>query len=166
MSDLDLLIRQFEEAEDASQHGRRESEQARDYYDGKQYTAAQLAELRKRKQPNVVENLIQSKIDYLCGLERQSRTDPKAYPRNAPDDDDAFAVTDALRYVANDQNLDIKRSIVFGNMMVEGYGGVEIGAEVVRGGVDPTITAIAWDRLFFDPHSCAHDFSMQAISVS
>ena len=32
-------------------------------------------------QPIVIENLIQPKIDYLCGLERQTRTDPKALPR-------------------------------------------------------------------------------------
>jgi len=159
MSDLNRLVAWFEASEQASQTARAESEQCRDYYDGKQLTDKQRRELAKRRQPTVIENLIRPKIDGLCGVERQSRTDPKGNPRTAAHEDDAFAVTDALRYVATDQNLDIKRSAVFQNMLVEGFGGVEIGAARVKGGIDPTITAITWDRLFFDPHSSQLDFS-------
>lgn len=153
------LIHKFEEAEQASQESREEAEKARDYYDGKQLTSAEIAALKKRRQPVVIENLIRPKIDYLCGLERQTRTDPKAYPRTAKHEDDANAATDALRYVADDQNLDIKRSSVFQTMLVEGIGAVEVIAKRVKEGIDPTIVLIPWDRLFFDPHSSQHDFS-------
>lgn len=159
MSDFDLLVQMFEASEEASVTARGESEQARDYYDGKQLTSKQLAELKKRRQPAVIENLIRPKIDFLRGLERQSRTDPKAYPSTISRDDDAFAATDALRFVATSTGFDVKRSGVFENMMVEGFGGVEVGHKKVRGGVDPAVTRIAWDRLFYDPHSCDHDFS-------
>ena len=159
MIELTDRIRKFEESEQASQDGRRESEKARDYYDGKQLSADELKALAARKQPQVVENLIQPKIDYLCGLERQTRTDPKAYPRTSSHEDDANAVTDALRYVADDQRVDIKRSAVFQNMLIEGFGGVEITAQRTRSGIDPKVTQISWDRLFVDPHSMQADFS-------
>lgn len=157
---LRQLIQWFESAEQASQLGRAESEQARDYYDGKQLSDDEKAALRKRKQPEIVINRIKRKIDYLRGLERQARTDPKAYARTAMHQQDADAATDALRYVKADQKIDIKRSTVFEHMLIEGFGGVEVAVQQGRNGViDPKITAIAWDRLFYDPASCAHDFS-------
>lgn len=153
------LVRDYESAEQASQTAREESARARDYYDGRQLTADQIKELKRRKQPIVIENLIRPKIDYLCGLERQTRTDPKAYPRTAQHEDDANAATDALRYVADDQDLDVKMSGVFQNMLVEGFGGFEIGHQQVRGGLDPKVTPLDWDRVFYDPHSSKPDFS-------
>lgn len=156
---LTALVQKFEASEEASRSARSEAERCRDYYDGRQLTSEQIATLKKRRQPIVIENLIRPKVDYLCGLERQTRTDPKAYPRTAAHDDDADAATDALRYVADDQNLDVKRSAVFQNMLIEGFGGVEVGARQVRGGIDPDVQLIAWDRLFVDPHSAQPDFS-------
>jgi hypothetical protein len=158
--DLNRLIQYFEASEQATQDGRAESEQARDYYDGKQLTEAEKTALRKRRQPEVVINRIKRKIDYLRGLERQSRTDPKAWPRTMQHEQDADAATDALRYVSADQNIDIKRSQVFENMLIEGFGGVEVTVtRGPKGVIDPKVTVIPWDRLFYDPHSSAHDFA-------
>lgn len=156
---LAKLVQWFEASEQASQDARAESEQARDYYDGKQLTDAERAALKKRKQPAVVINRIGRKVDNLRGLERQGRTDPKAYPRTQQHTKDAEAITDALRYVASDENVDIKRSQVFENMLIEGFGGVEVAVKRgPKGVVDPKVTVIPWDRIFYDPHSSAHDF--------
>jgi hypothetical protein len=154
-------VQQFEEAEQAANNGgRQESEKARDYFDGKQFTAAEEKALRKRKQPITPENLIKPKIEALCGLERQGRVDPKAFPRVPSKENDADAVTDALRYVEEDQDLDIKKSRVFENMLVEGFGGVEVGVRRLKNGViDPYVVRIAHDRLYADPHSCEADYS-------
>lgn len=152
-------VRQYEASEQAGQAARAESEQCRDYYDDKQLTEEERAVLRKRGQPAVIENLIKPKVDGLCGLERQSRTDPKAYPRTQKHAEDADAATDALRYVAEDQDYDVKKSAVFQNMLVEGFGGLEVGVHQTRGGVDPKLTLIAWDRIYADPHSCQPDYS-------
>jgi hypothetical protein len=157
--DFNLYVEQFEAAEQASQDGRAEAEQARDYFDGNQFTATEKAALKKRKQPITPENLIKPKIEGLCGLERQSRTDPKAYPRTQQHDKDANAATDALRYVSDDQDLDIKKSRVFENMMVEGFGAVEVSVRKVKGQIDPHIVQIKHERLYFDPHSTDADFS-------
>lgn len=153
------LVRKFEVSEDASREARTESERARDYYDSRQLTEDQIRALRKRKQPIVIENLIRPKIDYLCGLERQSRTDPKAFPRTAKHSSDADAATDAIRYVCDNQDFPIKRSAVFQQMLVEGFGAIEVGAQQVRGDIEITLKQIDWDRLFYDPHSSRADFS-------
>lgn len=156
---LTQLVGWFEASEEASQNGRKESEQARDYYDGKQLTAEERKILRKRKQPEVVINRIKRKIDFLRGLERQSRTDPVAYPRTVVHEEECEAATDALRYVAQDQLFDMKRSAVWDNMLVEGMGGVEVGVSRGRDGIDVKITRLPWDRCFADPHSSEPDYS-------
>lgn len=158
--DVSAYVAQFEEAETAAQAGRRESERCRDYYDGRQFTADEIATLKRRKQPIVHENLVKEKVETLCGIERQARVDPKAYPRVPSKENDANAVTDALRYVEDDQGLDIKKSRVFEDMLIEGFGGVEVAVRKLKSGaVDPYVVLIAWDRIYYDPHSREADFS-------
>ena len=65
----------------------------------------ELAELRKRGQPPVIDNRIKTKIDYLVGLEKQQRVKPKAFPRTPQHEDDADGATEALRYVAEQREL-------------------------------------------------------------
>jgi hypothetical protein len=157
---LSKYVRQFEEAERQSLTGRRESEKARDYYDGRQIDAEQEAALKKRKQPIIHENIIKEKVETLCGIERQARVDPIAYPRVPQKEPDANAATDALRYVEQDQDLDIKKSRVFENMLIEGLGGVEVTVRQLKNGtIDPLVVQIAWDRIYADPHSCEADYS-------
>lgn len=158
--DFNLYVQQFEQAEQAGQPGRVDAEKARDYVDGNQFTATEIAILRGRKQPVTPENLIRPKIEGLCGLERQSRTDPKAWPRTQQHDQDADAATDALRYVKTDQDIDIKRSRVFENMLVEGEGAVEVTVKKLKEGiVDPQVIQIAHWRLYADQHSSEADRS-------
>jgi hypothetical protein len=44
-----LYVRQFEESQQQGYSGRREAERARDYFDGRQFTASEIAELKKRR---------------------------------------------------------------------------------------------------------------------
>lgn len=157
---LAQLISDFEAAEEASRDARAEAEHSRDYYDGLQLSATERAELEKRGQPPIIINRIKRKIDYLLGHERATRTDPKAYPRTQQHEGAAEAATDALRYCCEQQYFDVKRSAVWENMMVEGFGAVEVSAEKnSKGEINPKITQVPWDRLFFDPHSRRPDFS-------
>lgn len=154
------LVRKFEDAEEASRNARTEAEHSRDYYDGLQLTEAERATLRARGQPEIVINRIKRKIDYLLGHERATRTDPKAYPRTQQEEGAAEAATDGLRYCCDQQHFDVKRSAVWENMMIEGFGGVEVAVEQnSKGEINPKITQVPWDRLFFDPHSRRPDFS-------
>lgn len=153
-------VKWFEEAEDASLDARQKSERDRDYYDGKQLTAAETTELNKRGQPPVVINRIKRKVDFLTGSEVQTRTDPKAFPRNpGADEQSAEAATDSIRFVADNNRYETIRSDVWENMVIEGFGGAEVS--VRRKGNEPEITikGIMWDRLFYDPHSAHRNFT-------
>lgn len=152
--------RWFTDAEDATQEAREESERDRDYYDNHQWTRAEIEALKKRKQPVITINRIQRKVDYLLGVEMKQRTDPKAYPRTPHEEEAANAATDGLRYVADEQRFNQTRSGVWKNMMIEGFGGAEVGVERdPRGRYRVTVKRIPWDRLWYDAHSRAEDFS-------
>jgi hypothetical protein len=157
---LARMIEWFNAAEESSNDARERSERDRDYYDGKQLTDEEISELQRRGQPPIVINRVKRKIDYLLGHERATRTDPRAFPRTQADQGAAEAVTDALRYVCDAERFDTKRSSTWENMLIEGYGGVEVAArENARGEIEPTIEHIPWDRLFVDPHSRRGDFA-------
>ena len=160
-SDYDYgdYVRKFEESEQSTQPARKLCERDRDYYDGKQWTADEESKLKKRGQPVVTYNRIQRKVNYLKGLEAQTRKDPKAFPRTPSDDGSAQASTDALRYVCDDQNWDAKRSEAFEGIIVEGTGVIMVGAAKGRDGIDPTLVNIPWDRFFADPYSRRVDYS-------
>ena len=156
---LSKLVRYFEEAEEATWEARTKSERDRDYYDGKQWTADEKAKLEARGQPVIAFNVIKARVDYLLGLEKQQRRDPKAYYRNQPDQPAADAFTAGLRFAADAADFPAKRSRTWKNLVVEGYGGVELYVE--PDGIDYAlkINHIPWDRIVFDPHSCQEDFS-------
>lgn len=156
---LETLISWVEDAEETTDAARKASERDRDYYDNKQLTSTEKAELRKRGQPDVVINRIKPKIDYLCGFEAANRTDPRAYPRTPNDEDASEAATDALRYVKDQSELDTTFSGVWQNLLIEGFGGVELVIEPQGGKNEIGVKLWEWDRLFYDPHSRKLDFS-------
>ena len=162
--DLDDLharqVRWFEDSERTTDPGRVLSLRDRDYVCGFQWTKAELDALKARGQPDVTINYCSRKVELMCGLERKSRTDPKAFARNPSDEDKANAATDSLRYIADDNNFPIIRSDVYENLLVEGAGGGELGLEDDgQGGANITITQVPFDRLFWDPHSRKLDFN-------
>lgn len=154
---LAALVAWFEGAEDASQTARAEAERDRDYLDGKQLTSAERDALRKRGQPPLVFNLIRPRIELLCGLEIERRTDPKAYPRTPQHEQDSEAVTDALRYAADISEFPSIASAAWENLLVEGACGAVVDVDPET--QDIRVTHVPWDRLFWDPHSRRPDFS-------
>jgi hypothetical protein len=154
------LVRWFEESENTGMDARDRSNRDRDYVTGIQWTQAELKALADRHQPPITINYCSRKVDLMCGIERKSRTDPKAYARNPADEDKAYAATQVLRYISDQNKLNVTRSAVYENMLVEGAGGCELGLEDDgKGGAEITITAVPWDRLWWDVHSRLPDFS-------
>jgi hypothetical protein len=153
------FVEMFEASEQASDTARQNSEQSRDYYDNKQWTAEEIRELQRRGQPVIIDNVIAGKVNWLLGQEMSTRTDPKAFPRTPQHEKGAEAITDAVRYVCDNQEWNSLRSKVWENMLIEGYGGVEVIHRMARTGPEIVINHYGWDRLFFDPHSRKGDFS-------
>ena len=157
---LTQVIAFFDEAEELSLSSRNLSEKCRDYYDHKQWTAQDAAVLRKRKQPVITRNRIKPKIDYLRGIELQTRTDPEASARTPGDENAAQLATDAVRFVYDRTRFSKIKSDVFENLAIEGTGGVEVYCKPGRNNeIDIHIKRYHWDRLGWDPHSREHDFS-------
>jgi len=137
---------------------RADSERDRDYYDNKQFTADELAEYKKRKQPPVVINRIKPKVDSTLGLEIRSRVDIKAFPRNPKDENSAEAATDALRFIADNSDFDQVKSDVSFNIFVEGTGAAICEVEQTsKGKFEVMPRYIPWDRFFIDQHSSRKD---------
>lgn len=156
---LEQMVREFEAAEDATADSRKLAERDADYFHEKQWTAEEKAALEKRGQPAVTFNRIKRKVNSLQGLEKQTRKDPKAFPRNPDDEEAARAATDALRFVCEDTRWDDKRSECALELAVQGTCAVMVGVRQTKQGVDPDVKRIAWDRFYYDPHSCEFDFS-------
>lgn len=157
--ELSTFVQQFEEAEEITRDARKLAERDRDYFDEKQLTASEKATLEERGQPAVVYNRVKRKVNSMMGLEKQTRKDPKAFPRNPNDDAAAQAATDVLRYVCDDSRWDDKRSQASRELAVEGTCAIMVGVKQVKKGFDPDIRRISWDRFYYDPHSSEFDFA-------
>jgi hypothetical protein len=156
-NELRLVCSQFDEFADNTVSARKDSEKSRDYVDHKQWTSEEIAALQARKQPIITDNKIKDKVEYLEGMERKTRTDPKAYPRTPKHGEDADVATDAIRYVFDKNHFPQLKSRVFNNLVVEGVG----GAEVIVDKKDPRkieINYCRWDRMYYDPFSYDPDF--------
>lgn len=157
---LTLKIQWVESAEEATFDARTAAERDRDYYDNIQWTEAEKQALQQRGQAPIVINRIKPKVDFLRGVERRLRTDPKAFPRTPQHEDDAHSATDAIRFVCDNNDWDSIRSRVWDNLVIEGMGGCDVTVEPTPDGrFEIVIDYIAWDRIGYDPYSSEPDFS-------
>jgi hypothetical protein len=157
--DLQKLRVMVENATDLTSVARDLAERDRDYYDGHQWTTQEAAELNARKQPVITINRIKRKVDAMVGIENQGRVDPRAYPRRPDQEEAADIATKALVFIDDLTRFDSKRSGAFENLLVEGYGGVEVIVEERRGQLEVAVNRLRWEEIFFDPHSREKDFS-------
>lgn len=155
--ELRLVATQFDEFADNTVSARADSEKSRDYVDHKQWTSGEISKLNARGQPVITDNKIKDKVEYLEGMERKTRTDPKGFPRTPKHQQDADVATDAVRYVFDKNDFPQLKSRVFNNLLVEGVG----GCEVIVDKKDPRkveINYCRWDRLYWDPFGFDPDF--------
>jgi hypothetical protein len=159
---LALVRNQFLDADNSTIDERDEAETARSYFDGTgHWTDEERKALEARGQPCITDNKVKDKVEYLLGMERKTRTDPKAYPRNVEDEGGADAATDALRYVADDNMFNYVRSDAAENMFIEGRGAIQVIIDKKYGGKIPKVCVqhVRWDRCYVDPHSMKADYS-------
>lgn len=159
--DLRRVRLQFEEYADATKATRKLAEKCRDYYDGNQLTEDERKKLKKRGQPCVIDNKIKDKCDTLLGIEKQQRTDPKAFPRNQQDDESAEVATDTLRYIADASLYKLTcRLPAANNLIVEGLCAGQVVIEKQKGRPPKVcMEHIRQDRVFYDIRSLKPDFS-------
>lgn len=149
-------VDEFESFLTSTTDARTASERDRDYTDHKQWTADDESTLKARGQAPVVINKVKTKVNLLCGIQRQRRTDPKALPRTPKHEQDADSVTEAIRYVADNTDFALTSSECFSDLVVWGYEAAII--EVDPETFDVKNAGIAADRFYFDPYSRRLDF--------
>ena len=155
----------YEDYEKNTIQSRELAERDRDYKDNKQWSDKEVKIIEKRKQPVVTINRIKPKVDFLIGMEQQSRTDPKAFPRTPNHDDAADAATEAMRFVCDNNDFDYIASDGFENMLVEGTCACEVYAEEIKGKIEVKLGYYQWDRIFFDIHSRAKEFDLSVKQI-
>jgi len=153
MASLEKLKEDVEDFLTNTEDGRQLSERDRDYKDNKQWTDGEIAKLASRNQAAIVVNRIKPKVEGLKGLLIQRKTDPKAYPRTQKHTQAAEAVTDGLRFVADNVDFDQIKLDVADNVFVEGTGAAIIEVAQVGPEIEITINQIPWDRYYYDNHS-------------
>jgi len=129
------------------------------YYHSKQWTDAELRELKKRKQPPTTKNRIKRKVDFLVGVEQRLRRDPKCYPRTPAAEQAAYVSTAALRSIEDETKWTQLSSAATKDALIRGIGVVWQGIKIKRGKPEICKMHIPSDRFFYDPASEAWDFS-------
>lgn len=155
---LRTLLEWFKEFEEVTADARKLSERDRDFRDGIQWTEEEEQDLKDRGQPVITNNRIAPKFNYVIGSEIQNRVDPKAYPRTPAHEDTAPVITDAIRYVCDNNDFNEQDAEVMEDVGLDGYGGYVIYPEGEGENRDIKITAIPWDRIWFDPFSRKANF--------
>lgn len=157
--DLHDLRKKFRAFEANKRREMDESQQARRYYHGKQWTDTELEAFRRRKQPVITSNRIKRKVDFLVGVEARMRRDPKAYARGPEDQQSADVATAGLRFVCDVNRWDKISADATHDGLVTGIGVAFVGIEPGRDGPDPKLRLGQVDRFFYDPRSVEPDFT-------
>jgi hypothetical protein len=156
---LDKYRRWFNAYEANKQEELNEQQIARRYYHAKQWTAKEIATLKRRGQAPIFDNRIARKIDFLVGIEQRMRRDPKAYPRTPNEERSADVATAGLRYCCDRVRWESVASEATNDGLIDGIGVVFVGIEQNRTGLDPIIKPVQRDRFFYDPRSIRPDFA-------
>lgn len=184
--DLEKRKRMFDDSREQMEETRKLSEACRDYFDGKQLTAAQRRVLRLRKQPDVVINRTRRAVEGILGVVEQGKTDPRAYMRNPskPPEQPPQPLGQAMLGMSmmggnggpsmDEPELDagdvasmtlryVADTNDFSALKMDALENMFVegygGAIIEWDGKDVTITQIPADEYFYDPRSRKADFS-------
>lgn len=150
------LKRMVDEFRDGTEIGRAQSEKCRRYYDGEQLDGPKTLALRRARQPRVIRNEIKPAINGLLGILQQAKVDPRAWPRNPDNEEQADVASKALRYVADVNRFHKTKIDVAENHLIEGVAAAIVEADEKTGAV---IHRIRYDEIIYDPRSREANFS-------
>lgn len=157
---LDKLKKQFLDYQTLKDEEIAEQRQARRYYHGAQWTAAEIRELRRRGQPPSTKNVIAKTINKMVGVVERARQDPKAYPRHPKNDEGASVASATLNYVLDEASWEQISTESTRNAGIDGIAGIELTLiPGDKGDPEIGINIVDGDTFFYDPRSVRNDFS-------
>ncbi|WP_020209035.1 hypothetical protein [Gilvimarinus chinensis] len=138
---------------------RPESDRAADYYDDKQFTPDEIAEMEGRGQPVIIHNLIKPTINGVLGMEARTRTDAQVLA----DDDSGIEVAEALNEKLNEATrmTDTDRACAdaYAAEIKAGLGWVEVARNSDPFGPKYDVHYIHRREIWWDWHSQRNDLS-------
>jgi hypothetical protein len=152
--DMARLRRMFDSSREATSEARAAAEKFRDYFDGKQLSSEVLRVLGLRKQPPIWTNRIRPAINGVLGTLIAAKADPRAYPRNPSNENEADVISKVLRFIADTNRFDQTKIDCAENHQVEGICACIIEAD----GDDVPVSQVRYEEFFYDPYSRRHDF--------
>ena len=157
---LTKLQRQLDSYDSSKSSEIKEAKEATNYYHGNQWTAEELANLAKRKQPPVTYNRVVRKINGAVGLIEKMRRDPKAYPVTPKHEEGAEIATAVLRYTLEASNWRALSVAATLDCATNGLSGVEVNLiQGDHGDPDVELSLTTFEDFFYDPRSKKPDFS-------
>ena len=137
-----------------------EQKESRRYYHGAQYTGDQLRVLRARRQPPMVWNRTNRKINQIVGVVERGRADPKALPRHIKSESGADLATQVIRSVLEANDFKGTDPWCLLQSCIDGIAGTQrVLTKDDQGQVDIAIVWVIGDEFFYDPKSYRADFS-------
>lgn len=158
LADATQLTDWFESSESMTEAGRKRMDRCVDYYNGNQLADEEKKALKDRGQPIIIDNKVKGSIDFLIGVEKGQRVDPKARPRTPNDGEAALVANEALNFVKDDVSYDTARSEIWKGLLKSGLSAIKVGVREDRYGITPDTEVISYDRCFYDPHSAKPNF--------
>jgi hypothetical protein len=154
------LRRQYTDWSSSKRDEIEEQRLARHFYHGDQWSAEEIATLKKRKQPVITFNRVNRKIDGVVGTLKKLWQDPKAFPRTPNHEQEAEIATEALRYALDRARWKSVGIEATRNAGREGMGVVQMVLESGdQADAEITLQTIDDDCFFYDPRSYRPDFS-------
>lgn len=146
---LDTYKRLFQEARDLTQTVRLTAKTHRRYYDGKIDEKIKRA-LKRKRQPDFTINRVRPGIEGMVGVVEGGKAEPRALPRNGPDQAAAETGTKVLGYVSDINRWPRQKLKVFRNMLVEGTAAV---ITEVDEDLEIRFRQVRYEEYFYDPYA-------------
>lgn len=124
-----------------------------EFYDGRQWTAEEDAEIRGRGQEPLVFNLLKLMVDWVIGTERRTRIDWNVLPRTDDDVEMAPLKKQLLKYVSDVNKTGWQRSFAFKDMAISGLGWLEDCVVSAKNEEPCTSRYQDWKGMWWDAYS-------------
>lgn len=126
-----------------------------EFYDGSQWSEADLAVLNDRGQHPTVINLCRAQVDMLAAIQIESASDIVLVGREAADDELSHEYTSLLRQVEETSKYKFHRNASFMDGLKGGIGWLHLGVKTngVKDKKQIWVRRRPWEEFFWDPYA-------------
>lgn len=127
------------------------------FYDHKQWSDTEIAELTARGQAPLVFNMIQTSVNWVLGSQRRATMDYKILPRLKTGANAAEHKTQLMKHLSDENRSEHEHSMAFGSAVKAGIGWLETGQADPEDGPIVFDRAENWRSILWDSTSVRYD---------